>query len=58
MMKTDSLPGQTDLGIDFSKLPKFEDIQKYFTPGGSYMTSDDRGLFIVSFTLKETPSGN
>ncbi len=38
--------------IDFTKLPKFEQIAKYFLPAGSFTVGDERGAFSQSFTLK------
>lgn len=38
--------------IDFSKLPPFEELKKYFTPTGSYLVPDENGALIVGFSLK------
>lgn len=39
--------------IDFSTLPPFDAIKPYLRPSGSYMNPDKRGLFMVSFSLKD-----
>jgi len=39
-------------GIDFSKLPPFEAIQKYLPANGSYAIPDKNGAKFVSFVLK------
>ncbi|MCI0359974.1 MAG: hypothetical protein L0211_15965, partial [Planctomycetaceae bacterium] len=39
--------------IDGSKLPKFEDVSKYFGPGGFYVQSERDGWFIVGCLLKK-----
>ena len=46
-------PGMGELleNIDFTKLPKFEDLAKYLLPTGGFTVSDDRGAFSQSFTL-------
>jgi len=41
-------------GIDFSKLPPFSVIQKYFQSSGSYAVPDKDGAVIVSFSLKKS----
>ncbi|HVW01825.1 MAG TPA: hypothetical protein VHB77_15845 [Planctomycetaceae bacterium] len=38
--------------IDFSTLPPFDAIKPFLRPSGSYMNPDKRGLFMVSFSLK------
>ena len=37
--------------IDFSKLPEFEQIAKYFNLTGSYAVPDDDGALFVNFGL-------
>jgi hypothetical protein len=39
-------------GFDFSVLPAFEDIAKYFRSSGSYALPDENGAMFVSFSLK------
>ncbi|MGL4464467.1 MAG: hypothetical protein ACRC1K_20135, partial [Planctomycetia bacterium] len=34
-------------------LPEFDEIKKYFTPGGSYVVMNESGVRIVQFTLKK-----
>jgi len=41
-----------DFQIDTSTLPEFEVLKKYFQPSGGYMQPDDRGWFMVGFSLK------
>lgn len=41
-----------DLQIDTSTLPEFEVLKKYFKPSGGYMVPDEKGWFMVSFSLK------
>ncbi|MEX1098607.1 MAG: hypothetical protein WED34_21350 [Planctomycetales bacterium] len=38
--------------IDFTKLPPFEDLQKYLSESGSYTVPDKNGALFVDFTLK------
>lgn len=40
-------------GIDFTKLPPFEAIEKYLAAAGSYVVPDERGVLFVSFTPRE-----
>jgi len=40
-------------GIDFSKLPPFEAIEKYLPPTASYAIPDDRGALYVGFSLRQ-----
>jgi len=47
----------SDVEIDFSKLPAFEVIEPYLTPSGSYMVPDERGMFMMSFSLKGKANG-
>lgn len=42
---------QKKTGIDFSKLPDFAVLQKYFTPSGGYSIPDEHGLKSISFSL-------
>lgn len=44
--------GQQIEGFDFSVLPPFEDIAKYFRSSGSYAVPDENGALFVSFSLK------
>lgn len=49
-----ALPGDIEemIGeIDFSTLPPFESIRKYFPASGSYMVSDKNGAFSETFSL-------
>ncbi|WP_437201295.1 hypothetical protein [Planctomicrobium sp. SH664] len=38
--------------FDFSVLPDFKDLEKYFGPAGSYIVPDENGVLHVSFGLK------
>lgn len=40
-------------GLDMSKLPEFEVIQKYLRPSVSYVVPDENGALQVGFTLKD-----
>lgn len=42
-------PSET-LGIDFSKLPDFEAVQKYLRPSAGYMIPDAKGALQVNFS--------
>lgn len=42
----------TDGKFDFSVLPPFEKIEKYFAPSFGYLLPDDKGAFSVQFGLK------
>lgn len=37
--------------VNFSKLPPFESIEKYFSPAGGYWVSDENGVMMKSFAL-------
>lgn len=39
--------------VDFSKLPEFDQLEKYFRPTGTYVVPDERGVLSVSFSLRE-----
>ncbi len=41
-------------GIDFTKLPPFETIQKYLPATGGYVLPDQQGALYVSFSLRGT----
>jgi hypothetical protein len=43
---------QDDFMIDTSTLPEFDVLKKYFQPSGGYMQPDERGWFMVGFSLK------
>lgn len=43
---------QDDFQIDTSTLPEFDVLKKYFQPSGGYMQPDERGWFMVGFSLK------
>ncbi|MDB5388011.1 MAG: hypothetical protein JWM11_3657 [Planctomycetaceae bacterium] len=43
---------QDDFKIDTSTLPEFEVLKKYFKPSGGYMIPDEKGWFMISFSLK------
>lgn len=51
-LKSGQLDAVLGDAVDLSKLPEFEDIQKYFTPTGGYVRPDDDGVFMESFNLK------
>ena len=38
--------------LDENPLPSFEQIEKYFSQTGGYMSDDDAGLHMLFFTLK------
>lgn len=40
-------------GLDLSKLPPFEAIEKYLPPTATYIVPDDSGALMVSFSLPE-----
>lgn len=44
--------GQDVEGIDFTKLPPFEQVQKYMPLGGGYTVPDKRGALFVNFSLR------
>lgn len=48
---TEAIP-QDDFQIDTSTLPEFDVLKKYFQPSGGYMQPDERGWFMVGFSLK------
>lgn len=48
-----SLDADTLGGLDVSKLPEFEVIQKYLRPSVSYVVPDENGALQVGFTLKD-----
>lgn len=39
--------------VDFSTLPPFGQLEKYFRPTGTYAVPDERGALFVSFSLRE-----
>ena len=41
-----------DFQIDTSTLPELDVIKKYFKPSGGYMIPDEKGWFMISFSLK------
>lgn len=43
---------QDDFQLDTSTLPEFEVLKKYFKPSGGYMVPDEKGWFMLSFSLK------
>ncbi|MGH7200200.1 MAG: DUF3352 domain-containing protein [Planctomycetaceae bacterium] len=48
--------GRTELeieGIDFTKLPEFEVIEKYLPPTGAYAVPDEHGALYVTFSLRK-----
>ena len=51
MSVEEMFPGE-NVELDFSKLPEFDAIQKYFPPSGTYMRPHANGLFIESFSRK------
>ncbi|MES2790064.1 MAG: hypothetical protein V4719_10610 [Planctomycetota bacterium] len=46
------LLSKDDFELDISTLPEFEVLKKYFQPSGGYMIPDERGWFMVGFSLK------
>ena len=40
------------VGVDFSKLPPFETIEKYLKPQGTFFAPDQKGVFIGNYTLR------
>lgn len=51
----ENFPGNQDLfsKIDFSTLPSFDAISKYFKPTGGYSVNDEHGMFMEAFQLKD-----
>ena len=49
----DSLPGAGEIlaAIDFSTLPPFEKVEKYFAPSGGFMVGDENGAVMKVFSL-------
>ena len=41
-----------DFELDVSTLPEFDTLKKYFQPSGGYMKPDERGWFMMGFSLK------
>lgn len=41
-----------DFELDVSTLPEFDVLKKYFQPSGGYMKPDERGWFMMGFSLK------
>jgi hypothetical protein len=41
-----------DFKFDTATLPEFEVLKKYFKPSGGYMVPDEKGWFLISFSLK------
>ena len=41
-----------DFELDISTLPEFDVLKKYFQPSGGYMIPDERGWFMMGFSLK------
>ncbi len=44
--------GNEDFQLDTSTLPEFDALKKYFQPSGGYMKPDERGWFMMGFSLK------
>lgn len=44
--------GNDDFQLDTSTLPEFDVLKKYFQPSGGYMKPDERGWFMMGFSLK------
>ena len=38
--------------LEENPLPEFEQLEKYFSQSGGYMSDDDTGLHMLFFTLK------
>lgn len=51
MFRTTGIPG-IPIELDFSKLPPFEKIQKYFAASGGYAIPDENGFTSITFSLK------
>jgi hypothetical protein len=49
-LRAGSLDALTEGEIDFSLLPEFDVISKYFQPSAYYMTPIERGAISVQFT--------
>ena len=49
----DVIPGADEINdsFDFSTLPPFEDVEKYFTSSGGYTKGDKNGVFSENFSL-------
>lgn len=43
---------QDDFELDTSTLPEFSVLKKYFLPSGGYMKPDERGWFMMGFSLR------
>jgi hypothetical protein len=50
--QVEALAGGVFRAFDFSKLPHFDALKKYLPASGGFMESDDRGLRITSFSLR------
>lgn len=51
-MSVEDLFPEQNIDLDFSKLPEFDSLKKYFPPSGGYMRPHENGLFIESFSRK------
>ncbi|AMV21092.1 hypothetical protein VT03_24525 [Planctomyces sp. SH-PL14] len=51
MARTGKIDGLTEAEVDFSKLPEFDSVRKYFRPQMSYAIPDENGAVIENFTL-------
>jgi hypothetical protein len=51
-MSVEDLFPEQNIELDFTKLPEFDTLKKYFPPSGGYMRPHENGLFIESFSRK------
>ncbi len=51
MARGGKIDGLTEAEVDFSKLPEFDAVRKYFRPQMSYAIPDENGAVIENFTL-------
>lgn len=52
LARSGQLDAATEGVVDFSLLPEFSELAKYFSPSASYAVPDDKGALFVSFGLK------
>lgn len=51
LLRAGTLSKEMGDAVDFSKLPEFSALQKYFTPSGGYTIPDEHGLKSITFSL-------
>lgn len=51
MLKSGKLDGAVEGQIDFSALPEFEAVEKYFSISGSFTVPDEKGVYSEGFML-------